>query len=295
MCIRDREHPVRGQLNDPRMQGHVFDSSDSHTFHSGVDVVAPDGTAVYAVEPGYVHRINATAIAVRGKRGAVIFGYWHIRPVVKNGKSVRLHALLGYIEPGRWHVHLSEKRSGRYVNPLRPSGLTPCSDKTRPTIASISYYDGAYHELTNTTLSGAVRITVNAYDTPSLATNWPWAVVTPARIGWQLFDESGLKVTSGRWDFRYAVFALDPVEVFAPGTLTNSSRGAGSYNYWIGPEWDTTLALNGAYWLVVTAADIRGNATTKIVSFAVANAPASSDPASPAPATSPATSPGAAT
>jgi murein DD-endopeptidase MepM/ murein hydrolase activator NlpD len=42
----DKQHPVRGFLNDPRIQG------QSAPFHFGIDVSAPDGTAVYAVEPG---------------------------------------------------------------------------------------------------------------------------------------------------------------------------------------------------------------------------------------------------
>ena len=44
----DRQHPVRGFFNDPRVQ------DQSHAFHFGIDVSAPDGTAVYAVTPGKV-------------------------------------------------------------------------------------------------------------------------------------------------------------------------------------------------------------------------------------------------
>jgi len=43
----DRQHPVRGNLNDPR-NGH----GDAKSFHFGIDVSAPDGTPVYAVEAG---------------------------------------------------------------------------------------------------------------------------------------------------------------------------------------------------------------------------------------------------
>ena len=39
----DRQHPVRGFLNDPRI------ADASHAFHFGIDISAPDGTAVYAV------------------------------------------------------------------------------------------------------------------------------------------------------------------------------------------------------------------------------------------------------
>ena len=37
-----RPHPVRAYLNDPRISG------SSRAFHFGIDVSAPDGTAVYA-------------------------------------------------------------------------------------------------------------------------------------------------------------------------------------------------------------------------------------------------------
>src|ERR1035437_8939983 len=94
-----QEHPVRGQLNDPRMNGLDFYSSSSHTFHFGIDIAAPDGTAVYAVAPGRVYYLSPSAVAVRGD-GVSNFAYWHIDPVVKNGKSMKLHALLGYILPG---------------------------------------------------------------------------------------------------------------------------------------------------------------------------------------------------
>lgn len=280
-----QEHPVRGQLNDPRINGGTFDSSSCRTFHQGVDISVSDGTAVYAVAPGRVEYIYASAIAVRGRKGAGVFGYWHIRPVVKNRARVKLHALLGYVEPGRGHVHFSEKRNRHYINPLRRGGLKPYTDHTPPTIGSISFYDGAYHALDDSALAGIVRITVNAYDTPQLISNWPWAVVTPSWIRWRLFDDNGQKIRSGFWDFRDVLCALNPLEVFAPGTAKNSFinnvSGAGSYNYWIGSEWDTARVPNGAFWLVVTVADVRGNETTKISSFTVTNAVPGA-PASPA-------------
>jgi hypothetical protein len=293
----NRAHPVRGQLNDPRNNDLTFDSASSRSFHQGLDISAPDGTAVYAVAPGRVHYKDPTALAVRGKNDAVIFGYWHIVPAVRDHEIVKLHQLLGYINVGYGHVHFAEKRNRWFVNPLRRGGLTPYTDTTPPTINSISYYDGAYHDLSDTTLSGAVRITVNAYDTPQLVSNWPLAVVTPAWIGWQLFNADGQEIETGDWDFRYVLCPLNPTDVFAPGTRKNGSHTVASYNYWIGtdwdtnlipdgkhwqiggPEWLTTLVPNGTYRLVVTVADTRGNESTKTVSFTVANEPATSNPA----------------
>src|SRR2546430_8608642 len=54
----DRAHPVRGFLNDPR----IYQRSEA--FHFGIDIVARDGTAVYAVEAGRVFFDSPTAIAV---------------------------------------------------------------------------------------------------------------------------------------------------------------------------------------------------------------------------------------
>jgi hypothetical protein len=268
-----QEHPVRGQLNDPRTNGADYYTASSHTFHFGLDVAAPAGTAVYAVAPGRVHYVSSSAVAVRGSKGN--FGYWHILPVGKNDRSVKLHTLLGYVAPGRDHVHFAESRSGHYVNPLRRGALTPYTDTTQPTISSLSYYDGSYHDLTDATVAGKLRLTASAFDTPQLVSNWLWAIVTPAKIGWQVFNSNGLSVAAGHWDFGSMLCFLNPLDVFAPGTLKNNSHRPGDYNYWLGPQWDTSKVKNGAYWLVVNVNDVRDNAATKIVNFTVANSKAS--------------------
>ncbi|MHB8060510.1 MAG: peptidoglycan DD-metalloendopeptidase family protein, partial [Gaiellaceae bacterium] len=164
----NRQHPVRGQLNDPRMNDQTCDSSTSCTFHSGVDIATRDGAAVYAVAAGRVHYIDQSAIAVRRPDVAVVFEYWHIVPLVRDKARVKRHALLGYVEQGRGHVHFAQKMNRIYVNPLRRGGITPYVDSTPPTINSISYYDGADHGLENAVVSGKIRIIVNAYDTPEL-------------------------------------------------------------------------------------------------------------------------------
>src|SRR5438270_6458676 len=51
----DVQHPIRGAFDDPRSgitRGGLTESS----FHFGVDIVAPDGTPVYAVASGTVFR-----------------------------------------------------------------------------------------------------------------------------------------------------------------------------------------------------------------------------------------------
>ena len=56
----DRQHPVRGFFGDPRIgeaaDGHI----ESKTFHFGIDISAPDGTAVFAIGVGQ-NRLGARA------------------------------------------------------------------------------------------------------------------------------------------------------------------------------------------------------------------------------------------
>src|SRR5476649_1862687 len=81
----DTAHPVRAYFNDPRIAG------TSEAFHFGVDISAPNGTPVYAVEAGVVHLHDARSIAVA--TGADAFGYWHVVPVVKHLQPVAQHEL----------------------------------------------------------------------------------------------------------------------------------------------------------------------------------------------------------
>ena len=275
----NRQHPVRGQINDPRMDGSTSDTSTSLTFHSGVDIATPDGTAVYSVAPGRVHYLNRSesAIAVRRTNVAIVFEYWHIVPVVGNRARVKRHTLLGYVEQGRGHVHFAQKENNIYVNPLRRGGLTPYTDTKPPTINKVSYYDGdgADHNLDNAVVSGKIRIVVNAYDTQELTSNWPKAVVTPAWIGWELIDASGRKIEHKHRDFGRKLYRVNAVDIFAPGTLKNGMKKGsfvvGNYNYWIGPERNTTRVQSGAYRLITTVTDVRGNKTKEVVNFTVAN------------------------
>ena len=79
-----KPHPIRGTFGDPRF--HLDAEGELSAFHFGVDIVARDGAPVYAVEPGVVVRRHATrsrSAVPSGRR----FGYWHVRPVVKAGRT----------------------------------------------------------------------------------------------------------------------------------------------------------------------------------------------------------------
>ena len=75
-------HPIRGGFDDPRL--HLdMDGKPAGAFHFGIDISAPDGTPVYAVEPGKVVT-GKDWVSVHRRNGRA-FGYWHVRPVVRTG------------------------------------------------------------------------------------------------------------------------------------------------------------------------------------------------------------------
>jgi hypothetical protein len=161
----DHQHAVRGFFRDPRIG-----DNGGKSFHTGVDVSAPDGTAVYAVAPGRVSIEGAQIVAVvaSGRN----FGYWHILPSVANGADVPLHGLLGHIAPGWGHVHLSERTPhpgphGSYWNPLRAGALTPFADYGAPVVS---------HIVTSRPpdqLFGLVNFIVEAFDHPPISAPSP--------------------------------------------------------------------------------------------------------------------------
>jgi hypothetical protein len=120
-----RQHVLRAGLNELR----------PGNLHSGVDIMARDGTPVYAIQPGTARVLAATGRDARVKVGNFI--YWHIRPRVANGQHVRPYQeVVGTVLRGQSHVHLSEVVGGRFVNPLRPGGrvLSPWRDSARPVL-----------------------------------------------------------------------------------------------------------------------------------------------------------------
>ena len=63
----NQPHPIRGSFGDPRTlffgpptDRTLYAGNGSFTFHTGVDVSAPDGTAVYPVESGTVRSVSNT-------------------------------------------------------------------------------------------------------------------------------------------------------------------------------------------------------------------------------------------
>jgi hypothetical protein len=226
-----------------------------------------------------VRRVRRTAIAVgwpfAEATAAIVFGYWHIDPVVKSGQYVQRSQLLGYVHAGAGHVHLSERRFGVYVNPLRPGGLAPYADHTSPVIRGLVVYAaGTERELPLDAVSGRVDIAVDAYDPPALPPwgEWSDAIWSPARITWSgVFDYgSAWMPRSGpaqTVDFdRLPHVALR--DVYAPGTVQNQPGSPGDDRFWLVRGLDTS-GLVGDHEITVTASDTRDNRTTRTFTLTV--------------------------
>ena len=177
-----QQHPVRGFFGDPRISNH----GESHQFHFGVDISAPNGTRVYATLSGtaYIHALHSTTIEIVGAND-IEFSYWHVVPSIRPGQRVMAYeTMIGRIEDPCGHVHFSEKVYGRYLDPLRPGAMGPFVDDTRPTVRSVV---GARRH--------ARRRDVD--ETP-LAVPRPWfdLPIMPALVRWRLLDSRG-RVTIG--------------------------------------------------------------------------------------------------
>jgi murein DD-endopeptidase MepM/ murein hydrolase activator NlpD len=271
----DQMHPIRGTFDDPRF--HVApDLTWKGNFHFGVDISAPDGTAVYAVEPGVIVR-GPDSVEVR-RPNRRVFGYWHVRPVVKTGAHVRLHQLLGYILPGWGHVHFAESVAGRYRDPLRHGALSPFRDLNAPVVSAISVVriEGHALQVEGTEVSGAVGLVADAYELPSVEPAPPWnrAHLVPSVVRWRIIPDSGDPPTPWHTvaDFRYRLFPASMyATIYAPGTYQNKANRPGSYRFWLTQSLDTTSLPNGTYWIDVQAFNLAGAFGENQIALTVAN------------------------
>jgi hypothetical protein len=254
----DRQHPVRAFLDDPRIGAH-----GSRAFHFGIDVAAPDGTDVYAVEPGILYLSHGSLAVVSGPSHE--FGYWHVKAArgLREHQIVHRHQLLGTILPGWTHVHFAERVGRDYVNPLRPGGLGPYTDPVPPTIAEVSLARAA---------SGGLMILADAYDTTWPPVPGPWArePVAPALIQWRALGSGG---GLGRWhtavDFRHRMLDRSLFDsIYAPPTAQNHMGEAGLYCFYVAHDWKPA---DGTYRLEVAASDTRGNRAIASLDATLAN------------------------
>jgi hypothetical protein len=258
-----RQHPVRGYFGDPRVGGRPHGSEVS--FHFGVDVSAPNGTAVYATADGVAHRngLHRDVVSVYRADG-VVFGYWHIEPAVADGQRVVAYkTVLGHIEKPWAHVHFAEYRDGAYVNPLRPGAMGLYRDRTCPGLTVVQVERGN-KEVLRDDVSGTVDLIAEAYDPPALSAPPPWdgLPVTPALVQWRIVTERGGRPVVP-WQVAYDVRRTLPGasyhDTYAAGTLKNWENRPGRYRFVLARSFDLNALGSGRYLLQVLAADTQGN------------------------------------
>jgi peptidase M23-like protein len=267
----DRQHPVRAFFGDPRIgEGGVTQ------FHFGIDVAARNGTPVYATISGTVSLLHPDVVVVHAA-GGVEFSYWHVVPSVRPGAYARAYTtVVGRVEAPWAHVHFSEARYGRYLNPLRPGALAPFADHGLPRIARVSA-EARGRNVAMTRAAGTIDLVVEAYDETPLKVFpewWSGLPVMPAYIRWRIVSDAGRVVTA--WataiDFRTT---LPPASVFgsvfAPATQQNHARRPGRYAVYLTRSWRTTGLSDGAYRVEVIAGDVRGNEGRAVFAVVVAN------------------------
>lgn len=286
-------HPIRGSFGDPRTvfsgpptRLTLLSGGGSFQFHFGVDISAPDGTAVYPVESGTVARVSSEWLSVGNGAGRV-FQYWHIKPLVPVGRRVVAGVtVLGRILRDCGHVHLTEIDDGVDVNPLQAGHLTPYGDTTAPTVASIEFRRSvASADVLPELVNGRLEIVAAAYDLPTLHVAAPWSdlPVTPAVVSWRIQTPAGRVVVPARtvYDVRSTLPRAPFWTVYARGTHQNMSvfgrhysyMQPGTYLFRLAPGgFDTRTLRDGVYELVVTASDIAGNTASLSQRFCVGNA-----------------------
>lgn len=284
----DRQHPVRGNFGDPRIIdfGNVLggDAPDdgSYQFHNGVDIVAPDGTAVYPVADGVVAKREFNYVVVHSRRGRT-FQYWHIVPSVRPGaRVVAGRTVLGYVRRGQGHVHLTEIDGFGVVNPLAPGHLFPYRDGLAPEVAGAAFRDAEGPGWVPLGLHGDVEVVAEAFDRSSLPVPGAWhnAVVAPAKLSWSLEGRGGRILLEGvavNFEHRQPLprhFWL----TYARGTYANWPVVGyrrllglpGRYLFRL-VRLDTLALPNGRYDLEIVAADVCGNEGTLTLPVRVDN------------------------
>jgi hypothetical protein len=269
-----QQHPVRGYFGDPRIAG------KSHTLHFGIDISAPNGTAVYATLDGVarLHPLHPDETVIVYGAGGVAFEYWHIVPSITPGEHVTAYrTVIGHIEKPWAHVHFTEEHGRTIVNPLRPGALTPYRDTTKPSIGQITFERAGTPA--GDGVGGVLDLVVEAWDTTPQPVPAPWAdkPVAPAFVEWRLVGARGLE-SSSAWrtavDFRDALPTAPFSSIYAPWTRQNrpwDRGGRGRYRFYLAHGLDTRTLADGPYRVVVRVRDTAGNTCTASRTFLVHN------------------------
>jgi hypothetical protein len=274
-----QQHPIRAFFGDPRTVFRNTDDADAgiFSFHNGIDIVAEDGTTVYPVVTGTVIKVRPDEVVVTSEQGGRTFQYWHLEPKVRLHQFVRAEkSVLGTVQPGRGHVHLTEIDGSLVENPLQAGHLMPYRDSTAPSVRQL-YIRGASGAMLNPdALAGSVDLTAAAIDIPPLPLPEPWTAVpvTPARVSWQLTTLDGHELLPELIAADFTVTIPPPTQfwgVYTTGTYQNFPAVGAHYFYGTAGDYlfkltaspiDTRLLRAGRYRLTVIAADTCGNSGT---------------------------------
>jgi hypothetical protein len=192
-----RRHLLRAGLNELR----------PGNMHIGVDILAADGTPVYAIQPGRARVLERQGADARVQVGD--FQYWHINPRVADGQFISPYQqVIGTVVPGASHLHLSEVRGERYLNPLRPGGrvLAPWGDRGAPVLAKPKLLRGR-------------RVLIRGFD-PQASRRKREPTLGLAGLAYRLFNRRGRRVGPLRWALRGSQHQPNSVRglVYAPGS-----------------------------------------------------------------------------
>ena len=255
-----RQHPLRAGINELR----------TGSFHSGIDIQARNGQAVYAMEGG-VAKVSRQGIDTNVQVGRFI--YFHVIPWVATGQYVLPYAtVVGTVLTPAGHVHVTDLLGKAELNPLRPGGrvVGPYHDTAPPVIGTPEWMGGG-------------RVNIRAYDPQSYTrrTTYWTPVLAPAALAYRVYSYRGRRLTGLRW-------ALRGTHVY-PFSLRHriyaaNARGGGwlcfAYHPRCTPNWRYRLAGGlapvlphlrpGVYRLTIYAWDWAGNVTARDERFVVA-------------------------
>ena len=257
------------------------------SYHQGIDISAPDHTAVYPVRSGVVRTVTPDWVEVDSEEGEA-FQYWHIHPIVRVGVHVQAREdVLGHILRGSKHVHLTELRDGRAVNPLAPGHIGPYADTTTPRVDELSFRSrDAGPELLPEYVHGSVEIVAAAHDLPVMPVpgQWNGLPVSPARVTFRITsvpqDVTVLSESVAMDVSQRLPPTRDMWHTYARGTRMNMVQ-MGIHRYWYQPGvylfkltpqgFDTRRLDDGVYRITATAWDTAGNHSSSSQVFQVHN------------------------
>jgi hypothetical protein len=259
-----RQHAVRGVFGDPRIGLAPDGVTMTHQFHNGVDVVAADGTAVYATLTGRVVVDAAHPDVVWVSDGVgTTFSYWHVVPSVRSGERAIAYAtIVGHVEAPWGHVHFSDIRNGVYVNPLRAGGMGPYVDRTPPDISTVTL-EHRTRAVPLARAHGSLDVIAQIDDEPAQPIAAPWhdLPVMPVALRWRV---SGPHGAGTRWatavDFTRTIPGAPLFSsVYAQWTRQNHPNHRGRYRVFLTHDWATSRLPNGRYRIDVETSDLCGN------------------------------------